>query len=201
MPESMKNNFPEGSTAPPALSAGFALREAPAASPPPWAPGMEGAGARWAQRPLSPAGNTCDVLWVPLQSCFLRRLIKQRRLTHVLTGEWTLEMFKAMSLESCKGSGSGTKDCDGYDIYVKNIHQYRVTPAQSRKPENWWRALCVMQSTWMMCVHTKICSALLVSSPLGQLDLICHFPAKILLLYLSTWPFFKEILYDSPVLT
>lgn len=63
-----------------------------------------------------------------------------------------------------------------------------------------WRALCLMQSTWMMCVHTKICSALLISSPLGQLDLICHFPAKILLLYLSTWPFFKENAYDFPVL-
>jgi len=93
MPGSMKNNFLEGGTALPSMSPGFAIREAPSAAwhlLQPRLAVMERVGARQA------SGTTlsrwqCTTLQVLLQGCFLRPLIKRRGLSHILTGDWTLE--------------------------------------------------------------------------------------------------------------
>lgn len=203
MPESMKNNFLEGGTAPPALSPSFAIRNTPAAVQhllQPRLAGMERAGAGQAWGPLSPIGNAPRCAAGPLAGLLSETTNKAERTIsqpHRRLDTWKWFRQCPWRLwEQDKGLCWLWYVCEKY------------TPIQSdtsAEQNMWklmkWRALCVMQSTWMMCVHTKICSALLISSPLGQLDLICHFPAKILLLYLSTWPFFKEIAYDSPVLT
>lgn len=91
MPEGTGNNFLEGGTAPPALCPALLLGRFQWQHGIPSLAGTERAGAGDPRGPLSlpaPRRAAPRVLW---QGCFLRRRVKQRGLSHILTGDWALE--------------------------------------------------------------------------------------------------------------